>query len=354
VLCYAGSGLSREFRGDLLDPASLILEVLQRNAVVARPTTAFLFLVASMVFAATPAVAADPPELATPPVSGNVEVGLSEEASRFTQIRIGDSPVILIPGDKVRQNETFRHLGATVNASVPCGIANLNCVGDLNYDTHIGLRTGDVDTDVLQGDAGVQYGMGTSVYGVKLAKERWKVGGQEFRRIDGVALDWVAAVTDQLASYVLINVLRYRHPGDTSVLDANYRAITGNLRWGSKDRWQSAYTVQATLSREDNVQDDPTADVKGVLVRLAWDSKPAEGWELGVSGIIQRLSFAEFDPALDVRRVDTYTGADIQIARRIIKNLNVRLDLGYAYYRSSAVAFNNDWASIGAMVIWKF
>src|SRR5512140_3220694 len=85
VLCDAGSGFAWFVRGDLLDPPSLISQLLYETAVVARPTTAVLFLVAAMLFAATPAVAADPPEVATPPISGNIEVGLSEEASRFTQ-----------------------------------------------------------------------------------------------------------------------------------------------------------------------------------------------------------------------------------------------------------------------------
>ncbi|MGE5097983.1 MAG: hypothetical protein ACM3SO_22800 [Betaproteobacteria bacterium] len=294
------------------------------------------------------------PATATLPISGNVELGLSDELSRFTEVRIGDSPAILVPGQDVRRTEPFRHFAAQVNASVPCGIKNVNCVADVSYDTHTGLRTGDVDTVVAQGDAGFQYGYGKSIFGVKLDKERWSVGGNEFRRIDGVNLDWVASVTDRLASYVLVQLSRYRHPGDQSSLDSNYAAVTGNLRYATQDAWQSGYTVQATLSREANVNDDPTLDVKAVLVRLAWDSKPAEGWELGVSGIAQRSSFGAFDPILDVRRVDRYAGADVQLARRLTKDLSIRLDLAYAWYRSTANSFDNDWASIGTMLIWKF
>lgn len=322
-----------------------------------QPSTAFSCLAAALLLLAAAmndARAEETPVVATPPISGSVELGLSDEASRFTEVRIGDSPAILIPGDNVRRTEPFRHFDLQANASVPCAFAGLRCIADVNYDTHTGQRSGDVDTVVAQGDAGLQYTSGKSVYGVKLVKERWKVGGEEFRRIDGVALDWVSAVTDRLSSYVLVSLQRYRHPGEQSALDADYRAVTGNLRWAARDGWDSSYTLQATLSREANREDDPTLDVSGTLVRAAWDAKPAPGWELGVSTIAQRLRFGAFDPLLDTRRVDRYIGGEVQLARRIARNLNVRLDLGYAWYRSTASAFNNDWASIGAMLIWKF
>jgi hypothetical protein len=295
---------------------------------------------------------------ATPPpaaasVSGSLELGISREDSQFTVVRIGDSPAILIEGDRVRSTETFRHAAATVNAALPCGGAS-TCVANLNADTHTGTRTSEVDTAIAQVDAGLQRSVGSAVYGVRAVHEHWKVGGSEFRRVDGVAFDAAASLAAALSAYFLVNIARYRHPGDSAVLDASYGALTGNLRWDAGGDWQSAFTLQATLSREKNRAGDPTLDVRGVLARVAWDAKPAPGWEAGASIIAQRQSFAEFDPVLGVRRVDRYTSVDFTLARKLADKLRLRLDLGLARYRSSAQAFNNDWKSIGAMLEWKF
>jgi len=338
--------------------------------VAARPSTAFSFLgPAALLFLPAVALAEDPPAdkpaeatatvetpaVATPPLSGSAAFGISWETSKFTQVRIGDAPAILIPGDAVKRTEPFRHFTGQLNGNVPCpGISGLTCVADLYYDTNYGLETSDVDTVIAQGGAGVQYAMGTSVYGVKLAKDRWKVGGQEFRRIEGGSVDWVSALTEELSSYVLLTAQRYRHPGDQSALDADYRAITGNLRYGTKDRWESAYTVQATFSRESNLGGDPALDNQTILTRIAWDAKPADGWEAGIAWLFQRARFGAFDPTLGVRRDDRYNGFDFQVSRRLTRDVYLRLDVGFAAYRSSAEAFDNDWRSFGFAVNWKF
>ena len=291
---------------------------------------------------------------ATRPITGSVEAGISEERSQFNQVRIGDSPVILVPGDSVRRTEPFRHFAAAVNANVPTKVSTFNFLADANYDTHTGFRSSDVDTVFAQGDAGLQYSFGKNITSIKGVIERWKVGGEEFRRVHGVGIDLVTAVTDQVSTYFLFNFNTYRHPGDQSVLDADYRAITGNVRIGTKDAWSSAYTLQATVSRELNKDRNPALDVDGVLIRAAWDSKPYGGWDLGVSTILQRSSFGDVDPLFGLRRVDRYTGLDVQFGHDIGKSLYARFDIGYARYRSNVTALDNDWASVGVVVTWKF
>jgi hypothetical protein len=292
--------------------------------------------------------------VATKPISGSIEAGISQERSQFNQVRIGDSPVILVPGENVRRSEPFRHFAAGLNANVATPVNSLNFVADANYDTHIGFRSSDVDTVYSQGDAGLQYGFGKNIVGVKANLERWEVGGSEFRRVRGISMDAVTSVSDQLSTYFLVNLNTYRHPGDQSLVDADYRAFTGNFRWGSKDAWSSAYTLQGTFSRELNKGNDPTLDVDAVLIRAAWDSKPRAGWDLGVSTILQRSSFGAVDPLFGLRRVDRYTGLDVNLGHDLGKYLYARLDLGYARYRSSVTAFDNDWGTVGVVVSWKF
>ena len=304
--------------------------------------------------AAAAATAAAAAAVATKPLTGSVEAGVSQERSQFNQVRIGDSPVIVIPGDTVRRNEPFRHIAAALDANVATPVKSLNFIADVNYDSHIGFRSSDVDTVYTQGDMGLQYGFGKNIVGVKGNLERWQVGGSDFRRVRGLGIDLVSSLTDELSSYLLLNLSTYRHPGDQSVVDADYRAITGNLRWGSKDAWSSAYTVQGTFSRELNKGNDPTLDVNSVLVRLAWDSKPVTGWDLGVATILQGSRFGAFDPFLGVRRNDRYTGLDVNLGHDLGKYLYARLDLGYARYRSNVPGFDNDWGSVGVAVSWKF
>jgi hypothetical protein len=301
------------------------------------------------------AAAAAAAAVATPPVSGSVELGVSQERSQFNQIRIGDSPVILVPGDHVRRNEPFRHFAVGVNGNVPSKVVGaLNLVADLNYDSHIGFQSSDVDTVFAQGDAGVQYGFGKNILGAKAVLERWQVGGEEFRRVKGGSFDLVSAISDEFSTYLLAQFNTYRHPGDQSILDADYRALTGNVRWGTKDPWSSAYTLQGTYSRELNKGNDPTLDVDAVMIRAAWDAKPREGWYLSASTIQQRSSFGAVDPLFGLRRVDRYSGYDISLAHDLTKSLTARLELGYARYRSSVTAFDNDWSSVALAVIWRF
>ena len=304
--------------------------------------------------AAAAATAAAAAAVATKPITGSLEAGVSQERSQFNQVRIGDSPVIIIPGDTVRRNEPFRHLAAALDANVATPVKSLNFIADVNYDSHIGFRSSDVDTVYTQGDMGLQYGFGKNIVGVKGNIERWQVGGSDFRRVRGLGIDMVSALTDQLSTYFLVNLSTYRHPGDQSVVDADYRAVTGNLRWGSKDAWSSAYTLQGTFSRELNKGNDPALDVNAVLIRAAWDSKPVAGWDLGVSTILQGSKFGAFDPLLGVRRSDRYTGLDVNFGHDLGKYLYARLDLGYARYRSNVSGFDNDWGSIGVSVSWKF
>jgi hypothetical protein len=304
--------------------------------------------------AATAATVAAAAAVATKPLTGSLEAGVSQERSQFNQVRIGDSPVILIPGDTVRRNEPFRHFAAALDANLATPVKSLNFIADANYDSHIGFHSSDVDTVYTQGDIGLQYGLGKNIVGVKGNIERWQVGGSDFRRVRGLGIDMVSSLTDQLSSYLLVNLSTYRHPGDQSVVDADYRAVTGNLRWGSKDAWSSAYTLQGTYSRELNKGNDPALDVNAVLIRAAWDSKPVTGWDLGVSTILQGSKFGAVDPLFGVRRNDRYTGLDVNLGHDLGKYLYARLDLGYARYRSNVEGFDNDWGTVGVVVSWKF
>ncbi|HEY6865127.1 MAG TPA: hypothetical protein VI319_14605 [Burkholderiales bacterium] len=284
---------------------------------------------------------------------GKLETGLTYEVTRANEIKLGDGPVLLLPGDPVRKSDTYRHFAGGANLNAPCG-AQLKCVANASVDSRTGVRSSEFDTAIAEGDAGVQYTAGSVVYGLRGGRQQWDVGGQSFRRVNTLVAEAVSAFSRQLSAYGALNVSRYEHPGENAFLDADYRAVTGNLRWGAQDRWQSAYTAQLTLSREDNRQQDPTLDVRGTLIRLAWDAKPAARWAVHPALMFQRLRFGDVDPLFGVRRDDRFTQAELVLNYRIGESLQMRFELMRSRYRSSAAVIDNDWSSVGAGVQWEF
>jgi len=284
---------------------------------------------------------------------GHLELGLTHETTNANEIKLGNGPLLLLPGERMRKTDSYRHLDAGGNINVPCG-AQLNCVANASVDSRTGARTNEFDTGIAEADAGVQYTAGAVVYGARAGRQQWQVGGSSFRRVNNLVGDAVMAFGEQLSAYGSIEVSRYEHPGDHSFLDADYRALTGNLRWGTKDKWQSAYTLQATVSREDNRQRDASLDMRGLLVRLAWEAKPAERWTLQPAFMLQTLRYGGVDPVFGLQRDDLFTQFELVAHYRVSEKLKWRFELMRARYHSNAEAINNDWSSVGTGLRWEF
>jgi hypothetical protein len=315
----------------------------------------FPLLVAAL--AAAPLARAATPDAASSPsqqvFSGRLEVGLAHEITYANEIKLGNGPVLLLPGESMRKADTYRHFDAGANISVPCG-AQLNCVANASVDSRTGARTNEFDTGIAEGDAGVQYTAGTVVYGLRAGRQQWQVGGQSFRRVNTLVGDAVMAFGKQLSAYGSAEVSRYEHTGNNSFLDADYRALTGNLRWGTNNKWQSAYTVQATISREANRQQNPFLDVRGLLVRLGWEAKPVERWTIAPAFMVQTLRYGGVDPVFGLQRNERFSQVELVANYKINEKLKWRFELMRARYRSTAEVINNDWVSVGTALRWDF
>lgn len=287
------------------------------------------------------------------PVSGSLEAGLARDRSQFNVVRIDDAAAVLVSDGATRRTETFRHLMGALNAAVPCtGI--VRCTANASLDTHAGRVTNEVDTAIAQGDAGLQFRFDATTVGARYLRESWKVAGQRFRRVQGVAADVVVGVDEKVSAYALANVSRYRHPGEGAALDATNASLTGNLRYAPGDAWKSAWTGQLTISRERNAQRDRALDQRGAMVRLSWEATPVEQWEVKAAVIGQWVRFAEFDPLLGAKRADRFASVDLSVSRRIAADLQARLEWNHSLYRSRVAAFDNDYDSVGIALTWGF
>lgn len=305
---------------------------------------------APLAQAATPGAAgSQPPDV----FSGHLELGLAYEVTHANEIKLGNGPLLLLPGEPARKADTYRHLDAGINVNVPCG-AQLSCVANASVDSRTGVRSNEFDTGIAEGNAGVQYTAGTVVYGVRAGRQQWQVGGDSFRRVNNLVGDAVMAFGEQLSAYSSVEIARYEHSGSNTFLDADYKALTGNLRWATNNRWQSAYTLQATVSREDNRQQDSSLDVRGLLLRLGWDAKPAERWTLQPAFMVQTLRYGGVDPAFGVQRDDRFTQIELVANYKLSEKLVWRFELMRARYRSNAEVINNDWSSAGSSLRWEF
>lgn len=314
----------------------------------------FVFALASAVIAAS--LGAHAEEASAPqasPWSGSLESGLLRERSQFNVVRIDDAAALLVADGAERRTETFRHVLGNLNGAQPCG-GLVTCTANASFDNRTGEVSRDVDTQIAQGDAGAQVKLDFATLGARYLRESWKVGGRRFRRVEGVAADAVVAVNEKLAAYALVNASRYRHPGDSAILDATYQSATGNLRFAPGDAWKSAWTAQVTLSRERNAARDRSLDTRGAMVRLAWDAAPREGWEVKGAFIGQWVRFGDVDPLLGVRRADRFASFDLSVSRRLVGDLVVRLEWTRSFYRSRATAFDNDFDGVGLVLAWTF
>ncbi len=286
-------------------------------------------------------------------LEGHIEAGLARETTRMSEIKLGDGPVLVLSGVPVRLSDTFRHIEGGAGATVDCGKA-LSCVVNINGDSRTGLNSNQFDISIAHGDAGVRYAAGSTVYGLRAAREQWDVGSESFRRVNSLTGDAVSAFGKQFSGYASLSLARYEHPGDNAFLDADYRAVTGNLRWAAGDAWQSAYSVQATLSREDNRQNDASLDVRGALLRLGWEAKPLASWQLRFALMEQTLRYRDVDPVFGVQRSDRYAAAELVLTYKLGDRLRFRLEALRAAYRSNAAILDNDWSSVGAGLLFDF
>ena len=283
-----------------------------------------------------------------------MELGLAYEVTQANEIKLGNGPVLLLPGEHTRKADTYRHLEAGTNVNVPCG-AQLNCVANASVESRTGVRSNEFDTGIAESNAGVQYTAGSVVYGVRAGRQQWQVGGDSFRRVNNLVGEAVTAFGEQISAYASVEIARYEHSGSNTFLDADYRALTGNLRWATGNKWQAAYTVQATVSREYNRQQDPSLDVRGLLLRLGWDAKPAERWTIQPAFMVQTLRYGGVDPAFGVQRDERYTQVELVANYKLSEKLTWRFELMRARYRSNAeVIKNNDWSSAGTALHWEF
>jgi hypothetical protein len=285
--------------------------------------------------------------------SGHLEVGLAREVTHANEIKLGNGPVLLLPGETMRKADNYRRFEAGTNISVPCG-AQLNCIANASVESRTGATTNEFDTGIAEADAGVQYTAGTLVYGLRAGRQQWDVGGQSFRRVNTLVGDAIMAFGEQLSAYGSAEVSRYEHTANNTFLDADYRALTGNLRWGTNNKWQSAYTVQATLSREANRQQNPFLDVRTLLVRLGWEAKPAERWTIQPAFMVQTLRYGGVDPVFGLQRNERFRQIELVANYKISEKLKWRFELMRARYRSTAEVINNDWMSAGTALRWEF
>lgn len=290
-----------------------------------------------------------PPES---PLSGTLEFELVRERSKFNVIRIDEAAVLVSDGG-ARSTETFRHLSGSLSAVIACG-TSVYCTASGGLDSRTGQSSSDADTGTAQADAGLQWRLGSATMGARYLREQWRVAHKVYMNVQGLAADAAVALNDQISAYALLNLTVRRHPGDSALLDSHYQSVTANLRWATDWGWQSVWTTQATVAREQNMRDEHAFDNRELMLRLAWEATPAPGWELGASVIAQRVHFAKFDPLLRVRRSDRYTGIDLSLSRHITDHLEARLAWNSSAFRSRATVFNNDSDSLGLALAWSF
>ena len=311
------------------------------------------FLGALVLLAAAPACAIQDTSLSADWVRGSLENGILREAAPVSGFNSGDGHILSLSSERLRSSNHFLRETSAGNAAVDCGI-DLTCFANVNADSRIGSNGGNFDMENAHGDAGLARFWAGTMYGLRVGRDQWKTGDQGNGEMRSLIADAARYEDAQVAAYGSLTLARLNYPGGNAALDSNYRALTGSLRHATTGGWQSVYSLQATVLRQDNLQHDAWLGSRGTQLRAVWEAQPIQGWDSRATVTTQAYRYGGVDPGLGVRRADHFSSLEFNLARMLDKRLQLRLEYIASRHDSNVPAPGNEWYSVGAGLQWKF
>jgi len=304
------------------------------------------------LLAAVSARAAQPTGVSAGWIGGNLEIGIAHAVASTSWLNFDDGRSLALSSERVRSSNHYQREAGAASAAVGCGMG-LSCVANYSVDARTGTNSRDNDMETAHGDVGLTKAWAGSVYGLRMGNEQWRIGGQPFGQMRSVTADAVRNYGEQVKAYAAVTSARLSHPGENAILDSNYRAFTGSLRYATISGWQSAFALQATLSSESNLERDRWLDARGTVLRATWQVKPMPSWDARAALTAQARRYGDIDPDLGVQRMERFDTFELNLAHQLDKRLQLRLEYISARHQSSVPGLGNAWSSIGVGLQWQ-
>ncbi|CAG0951263.1 hypothetical protein BURK1_00205 [Burkholderiales bacterium] len=192
------------------------------------------------------------------------------------------------------------------------------------------------DFDIAQGAAtlGASWQTGRHTFFGTYSHGELSVGGDRYRRSDGVTLEWRHAVSDLATLSVAPQYARIGYPGENAVRDSDFYALGVTLRKAWLTTWQPVLNLSAVGAREENRRDrdDLGRDVYGGSADVT--VSPAPQWALNAAFAFQRSTYMGPIPLLGFTRRDDNYSASVGALYFITRELSARVEA--QYYRNDS------------------
>lgn len=253
----------------------------------------------------------------------------------------------------VRQPDTFGWLAGSVQINHPVapGVAIYGGVaanGQFNADAS--------DFDIAQGAAtlGASWQAGKNAVYASYTHGELNVGGDRYRRTDGVSFEWRRTLSELATASVTPQFARLAYSGANEARDADFYALGLSVRQIWLTLWQPVLNLSVVAGREENRRNRPDLgrDVYGGAVDLT--VSPAPQWAINAAFGFQRSDYAAPLPLIGSRRVDDNYTASVGALYFFTRSLSARVEAQFFRNDSNFALYQYDRAVYAAKLRYDF
>lgn len=219
-------------------------------------------------------------------------------------------------------------------------------------DSHLGQASAEFNTQFARANAG--FGapfpstlpvLGGANWGIQALAEDWRVANTHFRTVTGALINLIWIDESQNPTLLSSEFSRFRHQGENTVLDSNFRllSLTHDRHLKPID---TDISLQLSYSDERNVADQKYLDNAALMSRIAIEKPVLSAWRLGGALTYQKIGFGGEDPATGKFRHDNYLGRELFVEYALNDKWKLRGGWADSRYASNIAAFENRWSNL--------
>lgn len=280
-----------------------------------------------------------------------VDIGYGQESQSSPLFQISpESTILYLPGAQSLKNQHWR-IGFQGTMDVPLAqgwSATLSTNGQFKQ----AMGAPDMDFATLALSPALHRTLGSSSLGAAVNLQEMAVGGERFRTVRGLQLDWTLP-QDQALWAVVVTTSSYRHPGDLAPLDAQETSVVILRQYQKPFQWLDGLDLSAIVGRERNRwgYDELSSRSRMLSATLRWT------WQDVTCSVVKswrQVNFAGSSFPMEPVRADHTSMTDVSLETRLNDKQSLRLELNLAHNASSTRLYNNRFQQSGISFIQTF
>jgi hypothetical protein len=261
-------------------------------------------------------------------------------------------PVTVIPSG-VKRDDGFAWLAGAVQLNHPVAPGWWINGGAWGNGTFYGSEH-EFNLANLGASLGGRYQAGRSVYALTYAHAEILLDGSQYRRSDGVALEWRRLVGERGLFTLTPQYARLSYQDANAARNADYAAVgVGYRRWWLT-AWQPVLNVSAYGGQEHNREGNPFLgrDLWGLGADITLS--PSAYWALTAGAGYQRSNYDGPYPIIDTTRHDDNWFLNVGATYLFARHWSVRFEYQYTKNNSNLALFDYDRNLVAVKVRYDF